>query len=271
MARLQQMTLTRGNRGLLLLAVVAGLVTAVLVFLALAQDDDNDGGTVSLGGTTSQAVVAKQNISQGTEITADMVQVLDVPESLLVRNAFADTTLVVGQKARVPISSGAQINGTMIGVQSSDEGASYVIPAGKRALAVEVEEVTAVGGLLRAGDHVDVIASFPRPNDQSNLVVTVLQDVEVLAVAQKSQEPVPVADGADADAPASAQTSGQLPDDQEDQPDANSVTLIVDPQQAQLLVAAQEEADKVWLSLRPFGESGAAEVPSLDVNTLANR
>ena len=65
MARLQEMTMNRGNRTLLLLALAAGLVAAVVVFVAVNSGDDEKTATVAEGVTTSPVVVASQNISAG--------------------------------------------------------------------------------------------------------------------------------------------------------------------------------------------------------------
>ncbi len=82
MARMQGLTLTRGNRGLLVVAALAGLAAAVLFVVAVNQDSGSS--TVSTGGATIKAVVAKQNIAAGTEIKSDMVEVREVSEDLLV-------------------------------------------------------------------------------------------------------------------------------------------------------------------------------------------
>src|SRR5713101_6082904 len=106
MARIQELALNRGNRGLLLLAVLAGLVAAVLVFVALANSGGSDSGSKDTPAVVSKAVVARENIKAGTTITADMVGLIEVPQDLLVPGAFADATLVVGEKARFPIAKG---------------------------------------------------------------------------------------------------------------------------------------------------------------------
>src|SRR2546428_12936772 len=103
MARIQGMALNRNNRGLLILAIAAGLVTAVLVFVALANNG-GDSGKTSTAAVTSKALVAEQAIPAGTVITSGMVKVEEVPDNLLVPGAFADSSPVVGQAARYPIA-----------------------------------------------------------------------------------------------------------------------------------------------------------------------
>src|SRR3989304_7203292 len=110
MARIQGLTISRGNRGLLILALITGLVAAIVVFVAVNQgggssDNAKTGSAVT---TTSAVVAAKADIAAGTEITAGMVEVIEVPDSLLVGDAFTSTQLVVGEAARYPIAAGGE-------------------------------------------------------------------------------------------------------------------------------------------------------------------
>ena len=90
MARIQELTMARGNRALLLIALLAGLISAILVFVTLANSE-SEGGTSNTPASASAVVVARQDIAAGTEITGQMVEVKQVPDSLLVPGAFAST------------------------------------------------------------------------------------------------------------------------------------------------------------------------------------
>ena len=274
MARIQGLTISRGNRGLLILALITGLVAAIVVFVALNQggggsDNAKPGSAVT---TTSAVVVAKSDIAAGTEITAGMVEVIEAPNSLLVRDAFTSTQLVVGEAARYPIAAGEQVTRARVGANTEGDGLAFVVPAGMRAIAVKVDEITGVGGLILPGDRADVIAviSDQAGADNPDRVVTVLQDVEVLAVAQSAQEPVPAADeeaAAQAETDGASTTSGQLPEDAEPQPSARTLTLALTPEQVQLLALVQEKG-RVYLSLRRFGDNAQPQLPVIDLSSI---
>jgi len=278
MAGLQELRLAGSNRTLLLLAIVAGLVAAVLVFVAVNNSDSDDSKIAVSSGDVTAVVVANQDISAGTEITAEMVQVADVPANLLVKNAITDSTLAVGQTTRFPVSQGEQLVRASFGAQTEEDGLAYVVPKGKRAMALSVEEVTAVGGLLRPGDRVDVIAVFDSETGILEILtgpaesrpttsMTVLQDVEILAIAQQAQEPIPALEG-EADPSAQTRTSGQVPDDPDEDPRASTVTLALDPAQAVQLAAIQQEASRIFLALRAVGDGAVGDGPRFDVSTL---
>jgi len=272
MARIQGLTMPRGSRGLLILALITGLVAAILVFVALNQGGGSDNAKTESAVTTSAVVVAKSDIAAGTEITAGMVEVIEVPDSLLVGDAFTSTQLVVGEAARYPIAAGEQVTRARVGANAEGDGLAFVVPAGMRAIAVSVDEITGVGGLILPGDRADVIAviSEQAGADNPDRVVTVLQDVEVLAVAQSAQEPVPAADeeaGAQAETDGASTTSGQLPENAEPQPSARTVTLALTPEQVQLLALVQEKGS-VYLSLRRFGDNAQPQLPVIDLSAI---
>ncbi|HEV8574121.1 MAG TPA: Flp pilus assembly protein CpaB [Dehalococcoidia bacterium] len=274
MARSQGLALPSGNRGLLIIAALAGLAAAVLFVIAASRSDSggSSGGTNVVDGTV-KVVVAKDNIDAGTKIDAGMLEVRNVPEDLIVAGAFSDTVGVVDEVTRVEIRQGEQVTDAKIGPLVTGEGLGYVVPSGKRAISLQVVEVTAVGGLLLAGDRVDVLGAFEirgepglKEGEHILRVRTILQSVEVLSVAQEKQEAQRAADAnADGDGSRDVQTSGNLPEDIKEQPGAATVTLALTPEEVQQLISAQETAKRVWTSLRPAGEEAPVDVPAYDI------
>jgi len=254
----------RGKRVFLILAVLAALVAAVLVYAAVNRGGD-DGATSSPA--MVDVVVAAQDIPAGTRLTEDMLKTAPVAPETLLQGTYTAVPPLVGYVARYPLAAGEQIAPAKIGLESEDEDAlSFIIPAGQRAIAASVTQVSSVGGLLLPGDWVDVIAVFD-PAEQGSSSrkqsVTLFQNIEVLAVAQEAQEPLPPAQTVNK-SEEEGETAGEQPlarrsQDAEPQPNATTVTLALTPDQAQLLALAQEEG-KVWLSLRPFGEEGQVEL-----------
>lgn len=246
MARIEGMTLARGNRGLLIIALLAGLIAAVFVFAALAQSDDGGSTTPGPVGATVATVVAAQDIAAGTEITQEMLKVVNWPEDSKVTGAFDNTTPVVGEVSREAIAEGEVLTPARIGPGQEGDGLQYFLPPGKQAFALRIDEGTAVGGNLRPNDRVDVHAVFAGVDStHRSIAVTVLQNVEVLALGDK-----------------------RPPDDLKEQPGAGTVTLAVEPSQALLLAGVQAEAKEIYLSLRSFGDENVVEPAPVDTSTL---
>jgi Flp pilus assembly protein CpaB len=278
MARAQGLTISRGNRGLLVVAALAGLAAAVLFVVAVNQDGGTSGTTG--GGATVKAVVATQSIAASTQIDEGMVEVIDVPEDLLVARAFAETQPVVGQVTTYAIAEGEQITPSRIGSprEGSTGGASDVVPPDMRGFSISVDQTTAVGGHLLPGDRVDIIAIFGPDHSlassqaEGGAGMTILQNIEVLSVGDVSQEGRATSTlDANGDGTRDTPTSGQVPEGVEEQPGAGTLTLIVSPEQAQLLALVQEEAQQVYTSLRGFGDEAPVELPTVDISSVRPR
>lgn len=248
------------NRTLLLVALGLGLLTAVLIGVFLSTQGGDSGGQVS--GATVQAVVASQNVPAGTRLTEDMVKVQAVPSDLALAGVFTDAKTAVGQVTEGALVAGDQITSSKVTtsqVALAQFGAnaplSLLVPTGMRAFSVAISETGSAGGLIRAGDYVDVILSNPKTATDAQSFLTpgaacfVAQDVQVLAVGTN----VKAAAGTDSTSIASSATDTE----------ATAATLAVTPQQAWWLAAAQTKIkdgggveNQLWLSLRPFGERG---------------
>ncbi len=127
-------------------------------------------------------------------------------------------------------------------------------PAGKRAVTVMIDSLAAVGGLLNAGDSVDVIAHLAIPDvqtDNKNNTVTamIFQSLKVLAVNTNLDQP-----GAYDDQQAAATLK---------------VTFAVDPQEAGLLAFADKNG-KLELALRPVNDANRQMVKASTWKTLAD-
>lgn len=246
-------------------AVVFAAIAALFLFVAL-QNSGGGEGTASGGGAlvTTEVVVASQDIGANTLITAEMLELKSVPAGEALAGAFESVELAVGLPARFPVQRGEQVTASKVAVDKivDENDLALVLEPGKRAFAVAATEVHAVGGLLLPKNFVDVIAVFTGDDGEVTQVRTVLENVQVLGVAQEALEPVPAtASGTDGeDAETLSGISGQRPDGVERQPRARSVTLGVTPDEVLLLAGLQSQGLAIWLSLRPFDEEESGSV-----------
>jgi len=255
MAGMTMQTRARGSRAgsfLLAGAVLLGLVTAALVVTYVRQETRVQRERV---GAQVQVVVAKRDIPLAANITSDMVEAKIVPADAAVAAAFSEVARVIGLRARYPIAAGTQIVPGMVVQASAADALSYVIPPGKRAVAVKTSEVVSGGGHIRPGDFVDVLVTIevtklvggtPTPGaEKLKGTYTILQNIEVLAVDDQAEKVAEI--GPNSKEKDNAGRFGVMSDRN------RTVTLAVDPQQAQLLFLAEAEGT-IRLALRPFGE-----------------
>ena len=263
----------RSNRRLLLLAFVAGLVAAILVYAALSRSSESTGGA---GGAASMgpAVVAKQDIPARTKITSSMVEIRQVPTDTRSELAYADMSQVVGRVTRYPIATNEELLSTKVvaldSVAKTGDSLSYVIPEGNRAISIEVSEVVSSGGLVLPGDYVDVIGVFDvtfGAGDQETTVDKyfsriILQNIEVLAVAQTVVDTAPEAGTTTGTDATTTDTGEQRVRNTEASPEpkASTVTVSVTPQEAQLLFLAEENG-VLRLAVRPYGDADVQDIP----------
>jgi pilus assembly protein CpaB len=245
----------RSNKGLILLGLFLGLVSAVLIVVYLSNAGGGGGGEVS-GAEVTPVVVASLEISAGTRITEGMVETKEIAVGAALAGAFQDTEIVIGQVARVPFVAGEQViptkitaTGAAISADVENPPLAYVIPEGKRAVAVQVSNVIGASGLIRPGDYVDVILTVEVELDGSSkdqVAQTILQNVLVLSVDQDVTRTVVSAGD---EAPVVGEGT-------EVNAEATTVTLAVSPAHGEVLTVAEACATpRLALALRGFGDA----------------
>lgn len=113
----------------------------------------------------AKVIVAAQPIQRGTEITADMLGTIDIPQEKLVDVMLTDSAQVIGKLAKYPLEPGVPITSALLAgspedIAQSGSEASRLIPPGLTAITIPITRLSAVGYALRDGDKVDVIASL---------------------------------------------------------------------------------------------------------------
>ena len=151
---------------------------------------------------TRRVLAARQDIPMGTTITEENVHFVDWPKSGL-NDTFLreDETTEEGQPGPRERAIGAVARSTFFAgepireaklVRSDSGYLSAILPAGKRAVAINVGAVSAAGGFILPNDHVDVLMSRQielEGSDQPEWTSeTVLSNVRVLAIDQVIEE-----------------------------------------------------------------------------------
>jgi pilus assembly protein CpaB len=264
----------RTNRKFLIVALLFGALTAVL-FYALTANRTSSSNTSTASSTQVPVVVARVPIRQRTSITADMLELKNVPIDTRVAGALGGINDVVGKVTKFPIDVNQQISATAIvdtSRPSATEALAPVVPDGRRAISISASQVLTAGGLLLPGDYVDIVweccsggiqwEANGQPQSTSAIIFTraIVQNVQVAAVAQSIVPSGPVgtssdaASGSGADNPVAADTPAQVPN-------ATTITLLVTPEQAGILMMA-ESTGKLRASLRNPGDTNLTQAQS---------
>jgi pilus assembly protein CpaB len=215
----------------LVVAVFFGLVAAygIYNFLSTRQKEYDAAKQAN-----QPIVVAGQDIAPGTTLNEEaikkgVIKTTPWPKTSVPAGAFSSTQQVIGKVNRVKILA----NEPILESRLAGEGAGLTVrlEAGKRALAVRVDEIIGVSGFIVPDDRVDIIlTTTPMGADASGKISKiVLQNKRVLSVAQSTEQ---------------KEGKPQL---------ARSITLELTPDEAEKLTLASQEGSIV-LALRGLGD-----------------
>ena len=225
----------------LVVAVFFGLIAAYGIYSFLSQQQRE---ADSLRAANQEIVVAAQDIPPGTTLNDEalkkgLIKTTPWPKTSIPAGAFSSPQQVFGKVNRVKILA----NEPLLESRLAGEGAGLTVrlEAGKRALALRVDEIVGVSGFIVPDDRVDVILiTTPLGAAQDTKISKiVLQNMRVLSVAQSTEQK----DG-----------KPQL---------ARSITLEVTPEEAEKLTLASQEG-QIVLALRGLGD--AAQLTTIGSN-----
>jgi pilus assembly protein CpaB len=185
--------LKRSNRLVLLIGVFLAIVAFVGILMLMSSQDRDQ--TVREP-TELSTVIARSDIPLGTPITADQVREDVMPVDARQPDAFQDVSQVLGKIVRQPVTAGAQITATTLSGGTQGECVDIQVPATRRAMAIQVDQVTGVGTVIKTGDYVDMVLGFTgdrfpvitiNPTDDSLTLVSGVNGTTVKAVIQGLQ------------------------------------------------------------------------------------
>lgn len=159
----------------LILAMGLGLVAALLAYVYLARMGNVQKTMVSI-------VAAKKPIPTGAILEPEMLTVRSLPRNVLPDGCTTDTEMLVGKIAVRPIREGEPISRSYVAEKSR---LSHMVPPFMRAVTIGIDPVVGVGGFLKPGDKVDVLATFESNGGAATR--TVLQNVELIAIGPSSE------------------------------------------------------------------------------------
>lgn len=225
----------------LIIAGALGLIATFLINVYLKQKtQEAQQQVIATQKNLTTVVVARQDISSGTVIEENMLKEETVRKDMLQPRAAISIDRVANKITLAPISKGEQVLLNKLTISGLETSLSTKVPRGKRAITIPVDNISSVGGMIRPGDHVDVMGMVPVPamTPEGKQVaqlstMPLFQDVLVLAVGQEFTAAIPGATG---------EKKGE-------KTLSPVITLALVPQEANLIAFVQEQG-KIRLVLR---------------------
>src|SRR5215472_13209997 len=225
-----------------LLALVLALVAAIAVHSALRAKDARIAEAMA---KTSDIVVAAHDLPFGGKVTPESLKVVKWPTDVLPPGAVTQPSGLIGNVLRQAIAANEPIlESQLINTDRKAGLLPLLIPQNMRAMSVAVDEVADISGFVLPHSRVDILAAFTDSGPGAGKARIVLENVEVLAVAQVTEK---------------------------DQPDLEKVvTLLVTPQQAEKLALVSHEAS-LRLALRSYDDDQMVESGGISIGQIFGR
>ncbi|MBI2892707.1 MAG: Flp pilus assembly protein CpaB [Deltaproteobacteria bacterium] len=200
----------------IVVALVFGLLAVLIAWRAIKLREEE----VTAGWDLREVVVAAEDIQPGQRLTTDNLAKGQMPSKFVYDSVLLpdDLEVALSSEVLVPIKRGEPVHWYQVqGIRALEKLSTAVRPR-FRAVTVAVNESSSVGHWVRPNDSVDLLGTFRDPTRRDLAAVTLLQNITVLATGKTS---------------ANLQAS-------DERTDYTNVTLLVLPQEAELIVLAQE-------------------------------
>jgi pilus assembly protein CpaB len=201
-------------------------------------------------GKAIEVVVAKEDIGRETTISTDMVKLKVVPSRTLQPGDLTSLDSAVGKFAIADILKDQHLNSDVVKPFISMRFLSEGVPVGMRAITIAVDKLSAIEGLIKSQDKVDIIGTFSFPTEKGMnppIVINLFQGVKVLAVNKNISQ---------------YRAEGK----------ADTVTLALKPEDIKMLSYSLDMGGKLRLVLRaPLDTSEDAEYSALTFDGLLTK
>jgi len=240
------------------LVLIVALLVGILAFWLSARYLASERAKLYEGAVKVKVVVAKRNLPAMTPLETTDLAVKSVYKSAVGDNVFMleDLDKIKGKILKYALQRGEPVWWSHVDMpREIESGLSPIIRKGRRALSVAIAGAPAVSGLIKPNDHVDVLGTFTfpsrtNPNQVESVTLTLIQDLTVLATG--------------------SQLARQNTERGNQQREGYSmITFEVLPEQAELLVFAQQTRGQLYMSLRnPSDVSTKQNMPSVNFDYL---
>ncbi|MCM8783077.1 MAG: Flp pilus assembly protein CpaB [Candidatus Omnitrophica bacterium] len=253
----------------IMLAIIMGAVGIFLTQIYLTEKEkiiqkQTQEKLARLREMQATVLVATKDLPRGTTIEETMFEAKVIPKEYVQPQAVSTPARIIGMVVIADIVQGEQITLTKLSWPKKQEAASTLsmaTPVGKRAITLQVDNLSSFMGMIKPGDYIDVLASLSIPvqgvegqQTVQNAVIPLFQNVLVLAVGGSISS-------------SESQTDSRYRKQEAPATGGSIVTLALSPQEASLLAFVQEQA-KIRFLLRSPADSQLQPVQPVSWDTL---
>lgn len=181
------------NKNWLLLtgAIAIGAIAFFLSYSAINTKIKQLDDEANKGKVMASVVVASRNLQPGELINSSSVSLRKIPQEFINSSSITSDNFetVDGQGLLLAVKAGEPIL-TSYTVTRGGAYFSGTVKPGRRALTIEVDEISSISGMLRAGDKIDILVTAKQPKKlgivtgSEDLTFPLLSNLAVLATGQ---------------------------------------------------------------------------------------
>ena len=135
-------------------AVAVALAATVGVYRVLEKTKE------SSRVVTQPVVIAAQDVPEGMKFERLSLSVVDWPATTVPAGSYSSLDSVVGRVAKIPVFKGEAIVPGRLAPPGTGPGLEVKITPGKRAMAIKINDVVGIAGMIRPDSRVDVLVTL---------------------------------------------------------------------------------------------------------------
>jgi len=214
-------------------AILTGLVATYGVYRYLQQ------AKAASQVPMQSVVVAARDVPEGEKLDRLALALAQWPAGTAPESAFTNIDSVVGRVVRIPVFKGEAVVPGRLAPAGTGPGLEVKITPGMRAMAVKINDVAGLSGLIQPNNRVDVLVTLKanaqqNTKDEAKLFMSNMRVLSVGTQVERGDDGKPI--------------------------QATTATLEVTPQQAEQLAVAMNEGT-IQLVLRGFGDPDSIRTP----------
>lgn len=197
---------------------------------------------------TGMVVVAAVDLPEGHILTASDAKVASIPRSVLPPGAYTTTDSVIGRVTRIPVFVGEALVPGRLAPIGSGAGLEVKIAPGKRAMAVKIDEVAGLSGLIQPNSRVDVLVTVrdevANSQQRAKLFMSNMRVLSVGTQLERGPDGRPL--------------------------NATTAALEVTPTEAEQLAIASNQG-RIQLVLRGYGDPDTVQTKGASINDMMKK
>jgi len=218
---------------ILLAAVLTALVATFGVYRYLQQ------AKAATQVAVQPVVVAARDVAEGEKLDRLSLSLIQWPAGTAPESAFTSIDSAVGRVVRIPVFKGEAIVPGRLAPDGTGPGLEVKIAPGMRAMAVKINDVAGLSGLIQPNNRVDVLVTLKEnqqqnTKDEAKLFMSNMRVLSVGTQIERGDDGKPI--------------------------QATTATLEVTPPQAEQLAVAMNQGT-IQLVLRGYGDPDSVKTP----------